>query len=258
MGQSTRGIYPDNEGALQVDKWWGNARLRKRGFSSFEEAEHWLIRQLDELRVVVIHGERPNRTFDEAAAHYLLLSQAKPSIVTETYLLQSVMPVIGTLRLPQVHDGSLAPYVSRRLAQGRSHKTINLALGVVRRIVNLAAGSWRDENGRTWLERAPKITLLPLVGHQREPQPMTWADQRTLLPKLPHHLSRMALFVLNTGVRNDVVCSLRWDWEIRIPELGISVFEVPRQHVKGQKRSKIVVCNSVSQSVVESVRGMHE
>ena len=29
MGQSTRGIYPDNEGAWQVDKWWGNARLRK-------------------------------------------------------------------------------------------------------------------------------------------------------------------------------------------------------------------------------------
>ena len=75
---------------------------------------------------------------------------------------------------------------------------------------------------------------------------------------LPDHLSRMALFVLNTGVRDDVVCSLRWEWEIRIPELGISVFEVPRQHVKGKKRSKIVVCNSVSQSVVESVRGMHE
>jgi integrase len=124
--------------------------------------------------------------------------------------------------------------------------------------MNLAAGSWRDENGHTWLERAPKITLLPLLGHQREPQPISWADQRTLLPKLPHHLSRMALFVLNTGVRDDVVCSLRRDWEIRIPELGISVSEVPRQHVKGKKRSKIVVCNSVAQSVIESVRGMHE
>ena len=95
MGQSTRGIYPDNEGAWQVDKWWGNARLRKRGFSSFEEAEHWLIRQLDELRVVVIHGERPNRTFDVAAAHYLLLYQAKTSIVTETC---SVFEVAATER----------------------------------------------------------------------------------------------------------------------------------------------------------------
>ena len=38
----------------------------------------------------------------------------------------------------------------------------------------------------------------------------------------------------------------------------ISVFEVPRRHVKGRKRSCVVVCNSVAQSVVESVRGQHE
>jgi integrase len=257
MGQTTRGIYPESEGTWQVDKWWGSTRLRKRGFISFEEAEHWLIRQLEGLRVVVIHGERPKRTFDEAAAHYLRLNQAKTSIVTDAYLLQSVMPFIGPLLLPQVHDGSLAPYVSRRLAEGRAHKTINLALGVVRRILNLAASAWRDENGHTWLERAPMITLLPLVGHQREPRPVTWAEQRALLPSLPPHLSRMALFVLNTAVRDDVACNLRWDWEIRIPELGISVFEVPREHVKGKMRSRVVVCNSVAQSIVESVRGMH-
>jgi integrase len=129
---------------------------------------------------------------------------------------------------------------------------------VVRRILNLAANSWRDESGLTWLERAPKLTLLPLVGHQREPRPISWADQRALLPRLPDHLSRMALFTLNTGVRDDVVCSLRWDWEIRVPELGISVFEVPRQHVKGKRRSKVIVCNNVAQSVIESVRGQDD
>ena len=47
----------------------------------------------------------------------------------------------------------------------------------------------------------------------------------------------MALFVLNTGVRDDAACSLRWDWEIKVPELGISMFEVPREHVKGKKRA---------------------
>ncbi|HZF80319.1 MAG TPA: hypothetical protein VEZ89_11070 [Rubrivivax sp.] len=45
---------------------------------------------------------------------------------------------------------------------------------------------------------------------------------------LPAHLARTALFKLNTGARDDVVCNLRWDWEIRVPELGISVFEVRR------------------------------
>ena len=77
------------------------------------------------------------------------------------------MPFVGHLQLHQVHDGTLAPYVSKRLGEGRAHKTVNLGLGV-------------------------------------------------------------------------------------------SVFEVPREHVKGRRRPRLVVCNSVAQSVVEAQRGKHE
>ena len=35
----------------------------------------------------------------------------------------------------------------------------------------------------------------------------------------------MSLFILNTGVRDDVACSLRWEWEIKVPQLGVSVFD---------------------------------
>lgn len=257
MGRQTSGIYPEKNGSWQVDKWYAGERLRQRGFHSFDEAEGWLIKQLDARRQVKLHGERAEKTFEQAAAHYLLTNQGKASIETEIYMLKSVMPKIGQLTLRQVHDGSLAPYTNERLQAGRSHKTVNLALGVVRRILNLAASTWRDENGHTWLDQAPTITLLPLVGHQREPRPITWAEQRKLLPLLPDHLARMALFVLNTGVRDDVACNLRWEWEIEVPELGVSVFEVPKQHVKGGRRSRVVVCNSVAQDIIETVRGQH-
>jgi len=258
MGQNTRGIYPEDNGLWQVDKWKRGTRFRQRGFESFDEAERWLITQLADQREVLVHGKRATYTFDQAAAHYVSLNEQKASLETEIYMLQSVMPYVGTLELHQVHDGSLAPFQTARLTEGRAHKTINLALGVVRRILNLAATSWRDETGKTWLEQAPKITLLPLVGHQREPRPITWSEQRALLPKLPDHLARMSLFTLNTGVRDDVACSLRWEWEIKVPELGISVFEVPREHVKGRKKSRVVICNSVAQSVVDAVRGQHK
>lgn len=259
MGRKTAGIYPGaEEGSWQVDKWYRSTRLRQRGFSSFEEAEGWLIKRLEQLRAAELHGERPERLFSEAAAHYLLQHQEKASIESETYHLQSVMPTIGHLTLHQVHDGTLAPHKERRLAEGRAHKTINLELGMVRRVLNLCASTWRDDNGNTWLAQAPRITLLPLVGHQREPQPISWAQQRLLLPKLPAHLARMALFVLNSGVRDDVACSLRWEWEIKVPEMGISVFEVPASNVKGRKRSRLLVCNAVAQSVIEAVRGQHD
>jgi integrase len=256
MGQKTPGIYGAGD-AWEVDKWWRGTRLRQRGFASYEEAESWLNRQLQDLRALKLLGQRPARIFDGAAAHYLLTHQDKASLVTEAFLLQGVMPYIGQLQLPQVHDATLKPYVDARLKDGIAHKTINLALGVVRRILNLCASTWRDEDGTTWLTQAPKITMLPLVGHQREPRPISWAEQRKLLPLLPDHLARMALFTLNTGVRDDVVCSLRWEWEIPVPELGVSVFEVPREHVKGRRRVRLVVCNSVAQSVIEACRGRH-
>jgi integrase len=258
MGRSTRGVYPDDSGSWQVDKVWRGTRFRQRGFGSAGEAQAWLVKELEALRAVAIHGARPKRTFDQAATHYLLTHQEKFSLETDTHLLKSVMPHIGHLQLNQVHDGTLAQYVAKRLSEGRSHKTVNSGLGIVRRILNLAAKSWRDDQGSTWLEHVPAITMLPLAGYQREPQPLTWGQQRVLMPLLPDHLAPMVLFSLNTGVRDDVVCNLRWDWEIKVPELGISVFEVPRQHVKGRTRQRVVVCNSLAQAVIEAQRGRHE
>jgi integrase len=204
-----------------------------------------------------LFGLRAKRTFDEAAAKYLLEHQDKVSISNDIYLLETLMPYIGHYTLDQIHDGTLASYVRDRKGKGLASKTVNLGLALVRRILNLAARSWRDETGKTWLETPPLLSLLPLIGHQRESRPITWAEQRNLMPRLPDHLARMILFDLNTGARDEVVCSLRWEWEIPIPELGVSVFEVPRESVKGRKRSRMLVCNTVAQSVVESVRGNH-
>ena len=82
----------------------------------------------------------------------------------DIYLLETLVPLIGKLTLDQIHDQTLAAYVKQRKDRGLSHKTINLGLGIVRRILNLAARSWRDEGGKTWLETPPLITMLPLIG----------------------------------------------------------------------------------------------
>lgn len=146
-----------------------------------------------------------------------------------------------------------------RKKQGCKNKTINNSLAIVRRICNLAATEWRLDNGLTWLAVAPTITLLDL-SDQRPPRPITWEEQRILMPKLPAHLARMVLFDINTGVRENVVCNLRWDWEVQVQirsGLQASVFIVPRRYVKGRKQERIIVCNTVAQDIIDTQRGKH-
>ena len=256
MGKAQTGIRQDKQGFWCVDRIYKGTRLRNR-FESFEEAQSWLIFQLEQLRQIHLFGIRPEKTFDEAAAKYLIDHQEKVSLQQDIYLLERLMPFVGKLTLDQIHDATLEPYIKDRKSRKLAHKTINLGLGLVRRILNLASRSWRDEDGKTWLVTPPLITMLPLVGFQREPRPITWAEQRCILPLLPDHLAQMVLFDLNTGARDGVVCGLKWEWEISVPELGVSVFDIPRENVKGRKRGRVLVCNTVAQSIIETQRNKH-
>ena len=64
----------------------------------------------------------------------------------------------------------------------------------------------------------------------------------------------MALFKVNTGCREQEVSQLRWDWEVRIPELNTSIFIIPGPKVKNRS-DRLVVLNRVASSVIEAVRG---
>jgi integrase len=66
----------------------------------------------------------------------------------------------------------------------------------------------------------------------------------------------MALFAINTGLRNANVCGLRWSWEVPIAEIGRSVFVVPREAFK-TRRPHVAILNDAAWSIVESQRGRH-
>jgi hypothetical protein len=68
--------------------------------------------------------------------------------------------------------GSLQGFIAKRRQDGVKTKTVNTALGVVRRVLNLAASEWMDEQGMTWLATAPKIKLFA-VTDARSPYPLT-------------------------------------------------------------------------------------
>jgi integrase len=151
--------------------------------------------------------------------------------------------------------GSLQRFIAKRRGDGVKTRSINNALALVRHILNVAASEWRDEQGLTWLEYAPKIKLIP-VKDGRAPYPLARDEQAMLFQELPDHLARMALFKVNTGCRDREVCSLKWDDEVKVPELDTSVFIIPGDRVKNAQ-DRLVVLNQIARSVVEAQRGQH-
>lgn len=242
------------EGIWHIDKRVRGRRLcESTGQGDFQAAQEYLTRRLEEARQASVFGVRPNRSFRQAATKYLEESGHKRSIADDALHLRQLDPYIGSLPLSSIHMGTLRPFIEARRKAGRKAKTVNLALGVVRHILNLAAAEWLDEHNLTWLASVPKIKLLK-VEDAKDPYPLSWDEQSRLFRELPAHLASMALFKVNTGCRDQEVCGLRWDWEVAVPELGTSVFLIPGERVKnGEER--LVVLNRVARAILESVRG---
>jgi integrase len=242
-------------GVWHVDKRICGRRIcQSTETSDIQEAERFLARLMEETRQAQVYGIRPSRTFEQAAAKFVLENQHKRSIGDDVSQLKQLVPWLGPSQLDRIHLGTLQPWIERRRRDGKATGTINHGIKVVRRILNLAATEWVDEHGLTWIHAAPKLKLIPDI-EKRPPCPLTWSEQSALFRELPDYLAEMALFAVNTGCRDQEVCSLRWDWEVRVPELGTSVFIIPKTHVKnGDER--LVVLNSVAASVVNGRRGI--
>src|SRR5262249_20303872 len=63
-------------------------------------------------------------------------------------------------------------------------------------------------------------------------------------------------FKVNTGLRDQEVCRLQWNWEYFIPELSSSVFVIPGEYAKNGLE-RLVVLNEIAQQMVAEVRNQH-
>jgi integrase len=234
---------------------YGKRMCASTGTSDLAEAEALLARRVTEEREIHLFGKQRIRTFREAAAKFLRENQHKRSLERDVRSLAALDPYIGHLPLQQVHHDTLQPYIRWRVDHHRSPGTINRELSVVRRILNLAARLWRDETSRPWLITAPLIQM-QRHPNRRPPYPLSIAEQRLLFSELDPHLASMALFKVNTGLREKEVVNLRWAWEVPVPELRTSIFVIPRAFVKNNLE-RYVVLNRIARSVIDDCRGRH-
>jgi integrase len=64
----------------------------------------------------------------------------------------------------------------------------------------------------------------------------------------------MSLFALQTGLRDQEICGLQWEWEYEITGLQTTVFVIPEAHAKNA-RERIVPLNTVARAIIETRRG---
>jgi integrase len=256
MGRKQTSGLIKRAGIWHIDKRIQGRRIcQSTGSASLAEAEQYLARLTEETRQAKIYGVRPSRTFEQAAAKFVIDNGHKRSIDDDAGRLKGLMPWIGHLHLDKIHMGSIQPWIRHRQNDGVSIGTINHGLQIVRHILNLAAGVWMDEQGLTWLHAPPKIQLLS-NKNKRKPYPLSWEEQELLFLELPSHLQKMALFAVNSGCRDAEICNLRWEHEVAVPELNASVFIIPGGGVKNGE-DRLVILNRIADIVVNACRGHH-
>jgi hypothetical protein len=145
----TPGITSNSDGRFFIDKRHRGVRIGMRlGFVTQEQAEQRLRTEISCVDSDMVCRGHTRPTFADCAQRYLAQSHAMRSLEAMRIHVAMLVEHLGTLQPHQVHDGTLASFVSARIAAGVSATTINRSLEVVRTILHRAARSYRDESGR--------------------------------------------------------------------------------------------------------------
>lgn len=245
------GLYrQESTGNWIINKRINGRRYHKStGLRSRTAAERELKALIDRQPVKPAFGtEVP--TFRDAAIRYLRTSRrVERQIKKDAIKLSKLYLHLADLPLSVIDYDRISGFVDQLKNRGRKGNTINGYLALVRLILRKAEREWKTDSGQFWLDRAPHIPLHKVTDARRA-YPISWQEQRLLMPCLPDHLQRAILFILNTGLRNSEACSLKWSWFQDLEGTDLRFFVIPAdQYKNGQPR--VVILNSVAEKIVD-------
>ena len=93
MGRNRRSGLIQRAGIWHIDKLiFGRRICQSTGTTDVAEAERFLARIMEQTRQAQVYGVRPSRTFEEAAAKFVIENQHKRSIDDDLMHLKMLMP----------------------------------------------------------------------------------------------------------------------------------------------------------------------
>lgn len=98
------------------------------GTQSLKEAQAYLAKRIEEIRLAQVFGVRPQRNWRDAATKYLQEHQHKVSIAGDAMHRQQLDPSIGNLHLDRAHEGTLLVGAVNKVCRTKSGKMPALTL----------------------------------------------------------------------------------------------------------------------------------
>ncbi len=167
-------------------------RIQAQEYHDRLRAKYWEVQKL---------GEKPERTWQEAAVRWLKETNHKASHGRDKEILRWLNPYLGDKRLCEINRELLAEVGNTKAAQ-TSSSTANRYLALVRAIFRKAQKEWE------WINTVPRVRMFPQP--KRRVRWITQEQAQTLLSHLPPHQAAMARFALATGLRQRNVSLLEW------------------------------------------------
>lgn len=156
------------------------------------KAEAWRVCKL---------GEKPRRTWDEAALKWLTETKHKATHHEDLAKVRWLQHFLRGRPLDSI-DRELIVRIGEAKASEASLSTANRYLALVRAVLRKAVFEWE------WIDRAPKVKLFR--ERTRRVRWITPEQVRALLAELPTHQRDVVLFALATGLRQGNVVRLEW------------------------------------------------
>jgi integrase len=154
------------------------------------------------LKLINLVDDRPRLKWREAVARYRLETQNKDS-ANEASLFKYLDPILGDLYLDEIQRSHIDLVIRHRQVDGVCNTTINRYLQKIRAVLRRAHREWEVKCNPPTIKllKEPKIRVRWITPNQA----------KKLLATLPPHLRDMAIFALETGLRESNVTLLRWN-----------------------------------------------
>jgi integrase len=169
------------------------------------EAEAFVVRLKSNSSDHAAENQRPcEPVWHEAVARYVNECAEKKSLPDDRDHLRKLEPYLRTRKLEAIDMTALHFFIrDRKEKDNVANATVNRALEIVRRILNLAHRDWR------WIRAVPKIRMLK--EPRRRVRFLRRDEATRLIAALPAHIKPMVRFALATSCRAGEILGLEWN-----------------------------------------------